>query len=144
MGRLTKRMIDQVIAHRREGYTQTETAEILGLNLKTVRKYDPLRKGSVEETIPGRLSLPVRVDLIENLVYQLGVQLWHHFTFDESELPLFVCPYCEGQIPLAVVTAETAQGERLITFACRQCNFYLDSRPPIIPDRIRWDEDLGP
>ena len=144
MGRLTKRKIDQVIAHRREGYTQKETAEILGLNLKTVRKYDPFRAGVVNILKSDETSLKERVGLLENLVYQLGLQLWHHFMFDESDLPLFRCPRCQGRNPLAVIRAETIDGRDIVTFACRVCSFCVDTRPPINPGQIRWDEDLGP
>jgi len=43
MGRLRKDIVDKIIKLRKQGYTQAETAEKAGVNLKTVRKYDPLR-----------------------------------------------------------------------------------------------------
>ena len=42
MGRLTKAKIDEIAKLRQEGYTQKETAEKVGVHLRTVRKYDPL------------------------------------------------------------------------------------------------------
>jgi len=44
MGRLTKVKIDEIARLRGQGYTQKETAEKVGVNLRTVRKYDPLRE----------------------------------------------------------------------------------------------------
>ena len=42
MGRLTKAKIDAISKLREQGYTQKETAEKVGVHLRTVRKYDPL------------------------------------------------------------------------------------------------------
>jgi len=47
MGRLTKTKIDQISKLRQEGYTQKETAEKVGVHLRTVRKYDSLREKPV-------------------------------------------------------------------------------------------------
>jgi len=44
MGRLTKAKIDEIAKLRQQGYTQAETAEKVGVHLRTVRKYDPLRE----------------------------------------------------------------------------------------------------
>jgi len=43
MGRLTKAKTDEIGKLRKEGYTQKETAEKVGVHIRTVRKYDPLR-----------------------------------------------------------------------------------------------------
>lgn len=44
MGRLTKAKADEIEKLRKEGYTQKEVAEKVGVHLRTVRKYDPLRE----------------------------------------------------------------------------------------------------
>ena len=44
MGRLLKQKTDQIRKLREEGYTQKETAEKVGVHLRTVRKYDPFRE----------------------------------------------------------------------------------------------------
>lgn len=44
MGRLTKAKIDLIVKYRKAGYTQGETAEKTGVHLKTVQKYDPLKR----------------------------------------------------------------------------------------------------
>jgi predicted transcriptional regulator len=44
MGRLTKKKIDKIAKLRQEGFTQKETAEEVGVHLRTVRKYDPLKE----------------------------------------------------------------------------------------------------
>jgi len=44
MGGLTKAKIDEIARLRGQNYTQKETAEKVGVHLRTVRKYDPLRE----------------------------------------------------------------------------------------------------
>jgi len=44
MGRLRKAKTDQFIRLRSKRYTQNETAEKVDVNLKTVRKYDPVKR----------------------------------------------------------------------------------------------------
>ena len=44
MGRLTKAKIDEIARLRGQNYTQKETVEKVGVHLRTVRKYDPLRE----------------------------------------------------------------------------------------------------
>jgi len=44
MGRLTKAKRDEIARLRGQNYTQKETAEKVGVHLRTVRKYDPLRE----------------------------------------------------------------------------------------------------
>ena len=44
MGRLRKTKVDMIVKLRRQQYTQVETAEQVGVHLKTVQKYDPLRR----------------------------------------------------------------------------------------------------
>ena len=43
MGRLTKKKADQIANLRKQGYTQKEVTEKLGVHVRTVRKYDPIR-----------------------------------------------------------------------------------------------------
>ncbi len=44
MGRLSKNQTDQVAKLRKEGYLQKEIGQKLGINIRTVRKYDPTAK----------------------------------------------------------------------------------------------------
>ena len=44
MGRLTKTKVDEIVKLRKQNYTQKEAAEKLGIHVRTVRKYDPLRE----------------------------------------------------------------------------------------------------
>jgi predicted transcriptional regulator len=48
MGRLTKAKIDEITKLREQNYTQKEIAEKVGVNLRTVRKYDPLREQKLD------------------------------------------------------------------------------------------------
>lgn len=50
MGRLLKQKIDQIRKLREEGYTQKETAEKVGVHLRTARKYDPIRQKGTRPT----------------------------------------------------------------------------------------------
>jgi len=52
MGRLSKSKIDQLQKLREKGYLQKEVAEMLGVNIKTVRTYDPLRMTSKARVKP--------------------------------------------------------------------------------------------
>jgi len=79
MGRITKAKIDQIASLRKEGYTQGETADKVGVNLRTVRKYDPLRQqkkmekisiGEIEEALTMLLAKGV-VEEVEDGKYMI-------------------------------------------------------------------------
>ena len=56
MGRLTKVKIDEIARLRGENYTQKEIAEKLGVHIRTVRKYDPLRERKPAGPIAAQLK----------------------------------------------------------------------------------------
>ncbi len=56
MGRLTKARIDEIARLRGENYTQKEIAEKLGVHIRTVRKYDPLRERKPAGPIAAQLK----------------------------------------------------------------------------------------
>lgn len=100
MGRLTKLKIDRIVKLRNDDYTQKEIAEKEGLNIRTVRKYDPLRQGipnnqqSVEDRV-RTLEKALRacwdwIDLLtEALLNISGVD---NEWFNKRHL----CPRCNG------------------------------------------------
>lgn len=49
MGRLSKARIDQIARLRNKGYLQKEVAQRVGVNIKTVRAYDPLARPAKRE-----------------------------------------------------------------------------------------------
>jgi len=61
MGRLTKAKIDRIVSLRKEGYTQKETAEQVGVNVRTVRKYDTTSRASTRKST----DLKARVTALE-------------------------------------------------------------------------------
>ena len=64
MGRLSKTKIDRIEKLRKKGYLQKEVAQMVGVNIKTVRTYDPVRATfkSTEKPFeePGGGMLPLR------------------------------------------------------------------------------------
>lgn len=77
MGRLTKKKLDAIQKSRVQGYTQKETAERVGVDIKTVKKYDPLRRERQE------VSLERRVERLETICNSLAAELsWLTKEFD--------------------------------------------------------------
>ena len=56
MPRLPKKKLDAIKKVRLEGYTQKETAERVGVDIKTVKAHDPLRSERKEVSLEGRLE----------------------------------------------------------------------------------------
>lgn len=130
MGRLRKAKIDEIVRLRNDDYTQQETAERAEVNIKTVRKYDPLKK-------PKHVVTPLeeRVRCLEDLVHYLtGIAI---VTGDYPP----PCPHCENQDLLQAEGKQT-QTRRAIpevhTWACPKCGFFLDTYQRIDPESIRW------
>ncbi len=77
MGRLLKKKADQIANLRKQGYTQKEVAEKLGVHVRTVRKYDPTRvavkhrptDNDATESIRG--VIPVILDWLDILAFLL-------------------------------------------------------------------------
>jgi hypothetical protein len=68
MGRLRKSLVDKIVRLRNQGYTQPETAEKAGVHLKTVHRYDPLRKSKKVAIVPNGKNEP-----ITNLQSDIGI-----------------------------------------------------------------------
>ncbi len=130
MGRLRKAKIDEIIRLRNDGYTQQETAEKVGVNLKTVRKYDPLKQPK-----HVAISLEERVRCLEHFThYIIGVAV------DRAEYPP-PCPHCENQHMLLVEGRDLEirmTDPHVLTWACPKCAFFLDTYGHIDPESIRW------
>ena len=75
MGRLTKGKIDKIINLRNEGYTQKEVAQKVGVDIKTVRKYDPqgqtVNLASAEKEI-SLVQLLKRIERLEENFREIG------------------------------------------------------------------------
>jgi hypothetical protein len=69
VGRLQKSVVDKIAKLRKEGYTQAETAKKVGVHLKSVQKYDPLRQ-SVGRGISGSPKTRTTGDLVSILKTQ--------------------------------------------------------------------------
>ena len=69
MGRLRKSVVDKIVKLREENYTQAETAEKLHIHIKSVQKYDPLRRSADERTARSPETLSSR-DLVAILKTQ--------------------------------------------------------------------------
>lgn len=126
MGRLRKDIVDKIIKLRKQGYTQAETAEKAGVNLKTVRKYDPLRQ-SDKTPIAKVVKGPSAEDLLHYIkclgdwAYSLAITFQDDFKTDLR------CPKCTvGKL----VTNETAD-----KFFCNKCKHEMP-----LPSYI-WEGD---
>jgi hypothetical protein len=113
MGRLRKAKIDMIGKMRQEGYTQAETAEKTGVHLKTVQKYDPLKRSgkAASPRKTGSVSkedLEFRLRTLEDwiaaiyytLLDKLGTRVacpecceYELFT-DEEDEDLYICKNC--------------------------------------------------
>ena len=116
MGRLTKKKADQIANLRKQAYTQKEVAEKLGVHVRTVRKYDPIRpikepgsRDDISEPIRNALSTTLEwIDILSFLLIKIGVN---------------VCPKCLGD-SLEYDSYEEA-------FICRRCRYR-----PVQPEYI--------
>ena len=124
MGRLRKSIIDTIIKLRKKGYTQAETAEKTGVNLKTVQKYDPLRKSETTTTIkpPERphvddLFVECVGDWIDSITKTLRFNLHTELT----------CPHCMGKLKL------DEEG----SFSCGHCQNWMPLPGWLFRDEIK-------
>lgn len=116
MGRLRKSTVDMIVRLRRQGYTQTETAEKAKVHLKTVQKYDPLRKSS--KVVSSKSAKRATIESLESDLKTLGdwadairttllVKLGHRVT----------CPKCmEGEL-------DADDGTNI--FVCSRCRYEM-------------------
>jgi len=115
MGRLRKAKVDTIIKLRNEGFTQAEIAEKVGVHLKTVQKYDPLRCPKKAADTGPTAGMPTEVlerylkaagDWINALELALLDEFGHSITcpncgvklaFGEKEI--YVCKKCGREMP---------------------------------------------
>ena len=125
MGRLRKSVIDQIVKLRKAGYTQAETAEQTEVHLKTVQKYDPLRKRKKETINAVNGSSMDRLDddtwwlvqwvkcMVATLQFGAGIAL--------------VCPSCrQGNLALNEIKQ---------VYYCERCNHLM------LPPSSVWRKD---
>ena len=132
MGRLLKKKVDQIADLRKQGYTQKEVAQKLGVHVRTVRKYDPTHTAVKSHPIDNdtiesiRGVLPTIFDWLDILMYLLLGDAKHN------------CPRCHTN------ALEFDLDE--VAFICRKCGYR-----PVLPhdicrscfalDRLEFDPD---
>jgi hypothetical protein len=107
MGRLTKAKIDQIAILRKEGYTQQEVAQKIGVHVRTVRKYDVT---STQNGLDNKIASRNAQQAILVIMEWLSVLLYPLFLNGKEDL---YCPCC-----LAESMSYDSEAE---TFLCRQC-----------------------
>jgi len=58
---LCKTKLDAIMKARKEGYTQKETAQRVGVDIKTVKRHDPLRTEKTKVTSEARIERLERI-----------------------------------------------------------------------------------
>lgn len=114
MGRLRKSVVDRIVRLRNQRFTQAETAEKTGVHLKTVQKYDPLRKSKKVEVVPLAPGTPI--EELKSDINTLGdwVEALRLSLEDKAKADL-LCPKClEGRV-------EDTGG----VFVCRRCGYEM-------------------
>lgn len=94
MGRIRKAKIDMIIKLRKEGYTQAEVAEKVGVHLKTVQRYDPMRqdnkaKGTASLTQAFIENLQDQIKTLGDWIAAIQVTL-----MEVQHIPDLRCPVC--------------------------------------------------
>lgn len=127
MGKLRKTKIDSIIRLRKQGYTQAETAERVGVHVKTVQRHDPLRRSKNQtglKTAEGSTieDLEHHIKCLGDWVDSLAMTL-------RSDLRVeLLCPSClEGTL-----TSDDETGER---FFCNDCGYEMP-----LPSYV-WEKD---
>jgi len=94
MGRLSKVKIDRIQKLRKKGHLQKEVAEMLDVNVKTVRKYDPLPMTSKARVKPvgkpeGHMLPTSFYSDVRSLADWIAILYLH--VLGPNEIP---CPHC--------------------------------------------------
>lgn len=118
MGRLRKAKIDMIGKLRKDGYTQVETAEKTGVHLKTVQKYDPLKRpGKAAST---RATRSVSKEDLEFRLTNLGNWINSiHATFIHKLDIKLICPACFKSY------LELDDNEPGSTYVCKKCHYKI-------------------
>jgi len=92
MGRLSKVKIDRIQKLRNKGYLQKEVAQMVGVNIKTVRVYDPLPRTSK----PGDRAIKKSEEIMPDIeIYKDLRDLANWVTILSLYLPDEIpCPSC--------------------------------------------------
>jgi predicted transcriptional regulator len=120
VGRLRKAKIDQIAKLRSEGYTQAETAEKIGVCLKTVRKYDPESiSGSAKEWQELK-TLPQRVRKLEEVAKSLSLLALSNQIerIAKDEKYWLWCPKCDS--PVEVEELKDKKTKKSY-YGCHEC-----------------------
>jgi len=132
MGRLSKAKIDRIQKLRKKGYLQKEIAGMLGINIKTVRTYDPLRMTSKARVKPvgegeGHVLPTSYYSDIRSLADWIAILYLH--VLDPNEIP---CPHCLFPSPLVseskpkrVILKMLKNGD----YKCPECGEIVPSPP---------------
>jgi hypothetical protein len=118
MGRLRKSKTDMISKLRHEGYTQLEVAEKVGVHLKTVQKYDPLRTPKKKE---GKSAGVIKGSYIEDIEIQLRnlgdfLSAIYLTIVDQTDYAV-ICPDCNKD---SLFSNDKIENGREI-FTCHQC-----------------------
>jgi hypothetical protein len=99
MGRLQKAVIDKIVKLRKDGFTQVEIADKLKVHIKSVQKYDPLRRPKRKDTgysqrIMNIEDLTAIVKSQGDYIFAIWMLLQSHTQVDRLR-----CPNCvEGEL----------------------------------------------
>jgi hypothetical protein len=106
MGRLSKKKVDEIKELLKQGYLDSEIAELVGVHSKTVAKYDPNRQkrsnkwASIEYRVNElEEGLKTCLDWLE--VFHTGIQIGAMF-----------CPRCIGDLELNQIE---------FAYVCKSC-----------------------
>ena len=134
MGRLSKAKIDQIHKLRRKGYLQKEVAEKVGVNVKTVKTYDPLRGTSRSGAKPthelGRYKSPTSL-LSDIRSLADWVSLLFLYTIDPDHVP---CPRCLFSTQLSPEEKSGTVEMNVLEnddYECPECGYILTSPPKL-------------
>ena len=132
MGRLSKVKIDRIQKLRKKGYLQKEIAEMLGINIKTVRTYDPLRMTSKDRVKPvGEGEGHVLPTSFYSDIRSLAdwISLLYLYVLNPNEIP---CPHCLFPSLLSPESKSKKVMLRMLKkgdYKCPECGTTLVSPP---------------
>ncbi|MFC2062668.1 hypothetical protein ACFLS8_01790 [Chloroflexota bacterium] len=119
MGRLLKKKVDKIASLRKQGYTQKETAQIVGVHVRTARMYDPIHAAAKYRSTNNNTKESIRevtsviLDWLDILVFLLL----------SSGKDKHGCPRC------CTDSLEFDLDQEI--FVCRKCGYR-----PIMPEQI--------
>jgi hypothetical protein len=134
MGRLSRAKIDRIEKLRKKGYLQKEVAQMVGVNIKTVRAYDPLPRTSqpgakvIKEPEEPKPSIELYKDLVElaNWVTILSLYLPNDIPCPNCLFPSRMEPRKKSKTVLLKVLEN-------VDYKCPECGTVFVS-----PPRLAW------